>query len=167
MVKDMELRFEKWKIERGTGVDQLNARIAALTSENARLNERLKLESNKTRVVYQKIEQNGSPRVIDYSKDIIDREDIFDWFINEAWTAEHTRDEWVELLHDPKTERPALGRKRFDDYRRILAQVGLWNMDANKPLGDLDHALEVTSATPPPHPAEDAGGGRAGESSTN
>lgn len=153
MVKRMELDFERWKTQRGVDVDALRAQNQALQAEINRLSNQLKIEASRTRVVY----KSNNERVTEYSDDYIDNEDLFDQFVRAVWGGEDlNRDQWVEKLYDPKTERPAEGRKRYDGYRQVLANAGLWNWDANRHLGTLEQALEAVSDynnNPPTPPA--------------
>lgn len=167
-VKDKEIAFQKWQIERNNDAETLRGQVQALQADNTKLRDQLALASKRSRVIYKVVEPNGQERITEYSDDAIELEDVFDQFVRGAWAhPTRTRDEWVELLYDHKTERPADGRRRYDDYRRILAgpNVGAWNMSTNQPIGSLADVLRIVSGEPPTPPASAPAGGGAGESS--
>lgn len=77
----------------------------------------------------------------------------FDFFVTEAWrNPTRTRNEWQTLLHDPATETVTVGRNRYNEYRKILASLGWWNLEANRPLHSLDEVIEACGVKPTSKP---------------
>jgi hypothetical protein len=93
---------------------------------------------------------------------IIDDNELLNRFVLEAFSgAQRTRDEWSQfLIVDPTTETSTTGRQRYDAYRTMLSNAGLWNMKSG-PIKTLEEACAALSV-PLPQAKNSPAGGRAG-----
>ncbi len=90
---------------------------------------------------------------------VIDDNELFNRFVYASFSGEsRTRDEWSRwLIADPLHETVTQGRARYDAYRAVLNNAGLWNMKSG-PVADLGAACAALRI---PLPGQ-AAGGRAG-----
>ena len=152
-----ELKLAKLEADknrtRAEYAQQLEEQIAVLQDELARA-------KRSSRVIYA---NHGSAR--GNGQHVIDDNELFNTFVHRAFSGEqHKRDEWCRIL-DPGAKTLTVGRQRYDAFRAILTNAGLWDMKdgPTKPLAEACEALSI----PLPTPGSLRAGGRAGETPGN
>lgn len=152
-----ELKIAKLEADKNRAraeyAQQLEEQIAVLQDELARA-------KRSSRVIYA---NHGSAR--GNSSHLIDDNELLNDFVYRAFSGEqHKRDDWCRLL-DPGAKTLTLGRQRYDSYRAILSNAGLWDMKTG-PIKSLAEACEALSI-PLPRSGGVRAGGRAGETPAN
>ena len=149
-----ELKLAKLEADKNRGRAEY---AQELEEELARVKDELARAKRSSRVIYA---NHGSAR--GNSNHVIDDNERLNDFVYRAFSGEqHKRDEWCRLL-DPGAKTLTVGRQRYDSFRAILSNAGLWDMKQG-PVKTLEEACEALSI---PLPQRRAGwaGGWAGES---
>lgn len=152
-----ELKIAKLEADKNRGRAEY---AQQLEEELARTKDELARAQRSSRVIYS---NHGSAR--GNSQHVIDDNELLNVFVYRAFSGEqHKRDEWCRIL-DPGAKTLTVGRQRYDSFRAILANAGLWDMKTG-PTKPIDIACEALSI-PLPKPGQPWAGGRAGETPTN
>lgn len=149
-----ELKLEQLKAIKAQG----DAQYAQQLDDQVR---QLQVELAKARRSSRVIFANHGTARGDSSLVIDDNERMNEFVVRAFGGEDHTRDEWCAIL-DPGAKTSTVGRQRYDSYRVILANAGLWNQDIRKgPIKSLEEACEALSI-PLPRSKNAPAGGRAG-----
>lgn len=149
-----ELRMKTLEAKRAQAsveyAQQLEAKVAELEQQ-------LNKAKRGSRIIFS---NHGSAR--GNSNLVIDDNEMLNRFVVAAFGGERrTRDEWAKfLIADPATETSTTGRQRYDTFRAVLEQAGLWNMKSG-PMKTLEQACEALRI-PLPQRKNAPAGGRAG-----
>jgi len=158
-VRERELRHElKMKTLEAKRAQASVEYARQLEGQVADLTQQLDKAKRGSRVIYS---NHGSAR--GDSSHHIDNNELFNQFVIAAFEpgTKKTRDEWSRfLIADPGTETTTNGRQRYDEYRLILEQAGLWNLKSG-PIKTLEQACTALRI-PLPHHKNASAGGRAG-----
>lgn len=144
-IKTLEAKRAQASVEYA---QQLEARVADLAQQ-------LDTAKRGSRVIYS---NHGSAR--GNSSHAIDNNAVLNAFVLEAFKPgmKKTRDEWVRfLIVDPQTENYTTGRDRYEAYRQILTNAGLWNMKTG-PVKTLEEACAALSIPLPQSKSAPVGG---------
>lgn len=149
-----ELKLAKLEADKNRGRAEY---AQELEEELARVKDELARAKRSSRVIYA---NHGSAR--GNSNHIIDDNELLNDFVQRAFSGEqHKRDEWCRIL-DPGAKTLTVGRQRYDSFRAILSNAGLWDMKQG-PVKTLAEACEALSI-PLPQSRAGRAGGWAGES---
>lgn len=160
-VRKLELRHEEKTAKLAAQKSRAQAEYAQqLEDELARTRADLERAKRGSRVIYA---NHGTAR--GNSNLMIDDNEMLNRFVVAAFGGERrTRDEWAKfLIADPSTETSTTGRQRYDTFRAVLEQAGLWNMKSG-PIKTLEQACE-SLRIPLPQAKTMSAGGRAGAGS--
>jgi len=157
-VRERELRHEERLKELEAKRAQASIEYAQkLEAKVADLAQQLDKAKRGSRVIFS---NHGTARG-DSTLHIDDNEALNRFVVAAFGGQKRTRDEWAKfLIVDPLTETVTDGRNRYNEFRKVLVQAGLWNMQSG-PIKSLEAACRALSI-PLPHSVTASAGGRAG-----